>query len=547
MLTFDGLVQDIIQRRGRLGTKEGSESAREYQEAWSAYAAYVRSCLEQRRGLQLSSFCKLGWAQQKKLGKTTYRPYSQFSDSFNRAYVSESRKTPANDLCPFEDFNFSKAALKFSNLTKDQVFTMLRALVQRIGESVADGRELDLAFGDVGRFMSKDRELRFLFAQEFYRQEGLTAPSQGGQGGSAPSFRKEISAEAASLGVHASSGVQDRTVDDQPTMMMHLGCKLLHLCHQILDTSMEGSDVQGFDGGAQRAMPTVDPQHLQKSESTPGLTGTQFKKEIAFKEAMDRHIAAMEAHAVEAVAEKEAWDSHVSECLLQEREEIQARKERNNMNLQFLKHQMALGEHKRKEQRKDDIEAASAHDFPSFSEVHPNEMKDFIKGQQAKVRQALDEQVRTNNTLRNLAKQKDLALELNQLQANREELAMLRDAERAKKAYDKEALATAWNADIRMKNIWKAIDNHSKVATKTASQVSLNDALPPSRAGSTVSAGRLMTGSQRRTPLGCSTSLSQLEAHGLIGLDSCLLLSLIDCYLRVLSSTRTASVNSTAG
>ena len=81
------------------------------------------------------------------------------------------------------------------------------------------------------------------------------------------------------------------------------------------------------------------------------------------------------------------------------------------MNLQFLKHQMALGENKRKEQRlgslqssarldcclhtarratqmvgycrKEDIEAASAHDFPSFSEVHPNEMKDFIKGQQA--------------------------------------------------------------------------------------------------------------------------------------------------------------------
>ena len=65
----------------------------------------------------------------------------------------------------------------------------------------------------------------------------------------------------------------------------------------------------------------------------------------------------------------------------------------------------------------------------------------------------------------------------------------------AKKAYDKEALATAWNADIRMKNIWKAIearqqalqrqsranrnhgrccgpteDNHSKVAPKTPAQ-----------------------------------------------------------------------------
>ena len=33
---------------------------------------------------------------------------------------------------------------------------------------------------------------------------------------------------------------------------------------------------------------------------------------MAFKEAMDRHIAAMENHAAEAVAEKDAWDSHVS-------------------------------------------------------------------------------------------------------------------------------------------------------------------------------------------------------------------------------------------
>ena len=33
MLTFDGLVQDIIQRRGKLGSKEGTDSAQDYQEA----------------------------------------------------------------------------------------------------------------------------------------------------------------------------------------------------------------------------------------------------------------------------------------------------------------------------------------------------------------------------------------------------------------------------------------------------------------------------------------------------------------------------------
>jgi len=505
MLTFDALVQDIIQRRGKLGTKEGADSVQDYHEVWAAFANYVRACMDQRRGLQLSSFCKIGWTMLKKLGKTSYRPYFHFSDAFVRAYLSQeaARKhtgqVPQGDLCAFEDFNFSKAALKFSNqLTKDQVFTMLRALIQRMGENISEGREMDIALGDLGKFVYRsDRDPRFLFAAGFYKEEGVPPPTAEPTVPGAPAFRKEAP-QAASLQVR---GAQPGAAPTPP--------RAAQTQPEVMTMPMTQPELQCFEGGAPRAMGEGE---MEKS-AVPGLTALQFKKEIAFKEAMDRHIAAMEAHAHEAVAEKDAWDSHVSECLLQEREEIQARKERNHMNLHFLKHQMALGEHKRKEQRRDDIEAASAHDFPAFSEVHPDEMKDFVKGQQAKVREALDDQVRTNNTLRNLAKQKDLALELNQLQANREELAMLRNAERAKKAYDKEALATAWNADIRMKNIWKAIDNHSKVAPKGPSKVTLDESLPPSRAGSTVSAGRIMTGSVRRTPLGCSTSMSQLEAR----------------------------------
>merc|ERR1719440_2759186 len=125
-------------------------------------------------------------------------------------------------------------------------------------------------------------------------------------------------------------------------------------------------------------------------------------------------------------------------------------------------------------------------------------MKEFVKGQQARMRQELDDQVRTNSTLRNLAKQRERQLETSQLDANRAEMRMLRDAERAKKAYDREALATAWNSEIRMKNIWKAIDNHNKVghqASGNAPQVLSVDQIPPSRGGSsTVSAGRIMTG-----------------------------------------------------
>merc|ERR1712066_355183 len=106
-------------------------------------------------------------------------------------------------------------------------------------------------------------------------------------------------------------------------------------------------------------------------------------------------------------------------------------------------------------------------------------MKDFIAGQQARMRSDLDEQVKTNATLRNLQKQRERAMELSQHEANRREMSMLREAERAKKMYDREAMATAWNSDIRMKNIWKAIDNHSKVGSHPPQVMSTD--IPPSR------------------------------------------------------------------
>jgi len=224
------------------------------------------------------------------------------------------------------------------------------------------------------------------------------------------------------------------------------------------------------------------------------------------------------------VKEKEAWQSHVNDCLCQERDEMQVKRSRAQQNMYFLRQQVQWREKQKKEQRKDDIVSASAHDFPKFTEPAENEMKEFISGQQARMRADLDEQVRTNNTLRNLQKRRERTLEVDQLNANRMEMAMLREAERAKKAYDKEALATAWNSEIRMKNIWKAIESHNKVGSSQAGshapQVLDVSQIPPSRGGSsTVSAGRIMTGSSRRVPLGASSSLSKIE--GRLGTGRC--------------------------
>eukprot|EP00927_Polykrikos_kofoidii_P076184 TRINITY_DN7297_c0_g1_i1.p1 TRINITY_DN7297_c0_g1~~TRINITY_DN7297_c0_g1_i1.p1 ORF type:complete len:545 (-),score=117.17 TRINITY_DN7297_c0_g1_i1:79-1713(-) len=542
MYKLDALLKDVSQKRGKLQAQE-TEHGVDNREVWNTYLSYVRSCLEQRRGLVLSNFCKIGWQTDKKYsaagGKPAVKPFFQITEQFARAYCSNEamRKigAPTNsDLGPFEDFNFSKAAIKFSNLTKDQVFSGLRAIVQQLGDAIAEGRDVDIEFGDLGRLTSREKEPKFHFSQAVYSLEGLDAPpafdsfeenqTSGPRSGAA--FRRETPEEARGLemrgmgaggqggGYNARRPATPAPVDD------------------FEQGGYGGNDFYGGGGGYNedyddRPPATGNSRRQQTpSSSAPSLqlgtaaqrshvlTGQQFKREVAFKEAMDRHIGEMESRASEAMLEKSAWSRHVNDCLTQERDDIIGKRVRMRENQHFVQQQKLLNEEKRKEQRQEDIIAASAHDFPKFTEPAEADMKDFIQGQQARLRSDLDEQVRTNATLKNLAKQRERTLEVNQLEANRAEMSMLRDAERAKKIYDKEALATAWNSEIRMKNIWKAIDNHNKVGSQQP-QVMSTDGLPPSRGGeSTRNAGRLMTGSSRRVPLGASRSLGKLEARG---------------------------------
>mmetsp|Transcript_90541 Transcript_90541/g.255595 ORF Transcript_90541/g.255595 Transcript_90541/m.255595 type:complete len:529 (+) Transcript_90541:111-1697(+) len=527
MHTLDAVLREVASKRAKLKDTEGAGV--DYAEVWATFIRYLKSCLEQKRGLHLPGFCKVGWQVQKQNvgGTAVYKPCFQVTEQFCRTYCNQEalRKLGATggaELCPFEDFNFSKAAIKFSqNMQKDQVFSGLRIMTQQIGEWINEGKELDIEFGDVGRFFCKEREPRFAFSPEVYHQEGLEVPTssmsmdEGPRSGAA--FRKSAPSTAMGLGVRGSgAGAASRppATPMPPPIQEEEYPQSEYGADDFGPTMMRG----GPPGDASPPQRSLTPSSSAPSLNigTPGsrthiLTGQQFKREIAFKEAMDRHIGEMEARASEAMQEKQAWSRHVGECLQQERDDIVSRRMRNQENQYFVQQQKLLNEEKRKECRQEDIISASAHDFPKFTEPAESEMKEFVQGQQARMRADLDEQVRTNSTLRNLAKQRERALEINQLEANRAEMRMLRDAERAKKAYDREALATAWNSEIRMKNIWKAIDSHSKVGSHSP-QVMVTDGVPPSRGGSSMrSAGRMMTGSSRRVPLGSSRSLSQLQ------------------------------------
>merc|ERR1719464_1096093 len=78
-----------------------------------------------------------------------------------------------------EEFNFSKAAIRFSQrLTKDNVSVGLRALTQQLGLVIGQSRPVALEFS-FGKLISEEREVRFSFAADLYTANGLEIPASG--------------------------------------------------------------------------------------------------------------------------------------------------------------------------------------------------------------------------------------------------------------------------------------------------------------------------------------------------------------------------------
>lgn len=152
----DKLVEDARRKFARCVSAEELP----LREVWDTLDRYIFSCMEQNHGLVVPNFGRFGWQVARRFRNNCVGPYFDFLDSFCRRYhVSISRRqAPALevDLCRWEDFNFSKAALCFSRkLTKDHVSVGLGVLVYQIGQAITQGRPLSLDFR-VGKLVSSE-------------------------------------------------------------------------------------------------------------------------------------------------------------------------------------------------------------------------------------------------------------------------------------------------------------------------------------------------------------------------------------------------------
>ena len=166
--TLKALLGECAAKRARVHTAvPKADKERVFAEVWRALNAWVADCLARGKGASIVNFGRLALARTTNLAGrvVAQKPIFLMAESFARAHgLSRKKKLVPAELTTCEELNFTKIAIKFSReLTKDVVFAATRDLLQRLGEVIGRGRRVDVAFGDTGRLVAKERRVKFVF------------------------------------------------------------------------------------------------------------------------------------------------------------------------------------------------------------------------------------------------------------------------------------------------------------------------------------------------------------------------------------------------
>eukprot|EP00929_Paragymnodinium_shiwhaense_P053831 TRINITY_DN26992_c0_g1_i1.p1 TRINITY_DN26992_c0_g1~~TRINITY_DN26992_c0_g1_i1.p1 ORF type:complete len:581 (+),score=176.57 TRINITY_DN26992_c0_g1_i1:133-1875(+) len=530
MYTLDDLINDARLQRGALTKKAGGSADDGYQKVWDAFNRYVTYILDRRQTLSVLNFCKIGWKVEEARGgagthgsKARLRPHFQLAEHFVRSHGLDPRAHPVTSdklLTQLEEFNFSKAAIKFSqSLTKETLFMGLRALTQQLGEAVLGGKTVSIEF-EAGKLVGggRSRELRFAFHSDFYLREGLTVPE--GACKEAANYKPSVSfappsQDALTLSLKgsnrpatgcSSAGGHDLRADPYGGWQDPDGREIVNEGQLDIPSAIRGR--LGRGGGA-------------AGGSVPATPGPGLQEGVE-QQALGRHIATLQAEAAIAVREKEEWEKHLKRCHVEEERELEWRKNLNKENAEQLRMQMQQQEKRRQQARAQCVEQASAHDFPSFKEAPEAGFHAYIMDRKENLKADLDKQVEAKHRVKLAQKQQERLLENFHVEATQRELAAMKQGEANQRAAVKATLQGYWSRESHLKAVTEAIQEHHKAPGKKGNLVrGLLNGLGGggehgggSRGAS--SAGRSSRGFQDGVALGSLSSGAALDA--LVGL-----------------------------
>jgi len=531
MYTLERLFTDAVKNRGPVLKRSADDGGYGgYRRVWDAFNRYVTEAVSKQQTVNVQNFCKIGYKVEdtgKEGQSARRRPHFQLAENFIKSCGLDVRLHPVltdKQLTSIEEFNFSKAAIRHSqNLTKENVFMGLRGLVHQLGEAIANGQSLSIAF-EVGTLTSTDRDVRFNFSADLYANEGLNAPEGSIQ---ASDYKPSVSFGPPSkdaLTLKLTGGRNLQSSAGRSVQADHLG-------GWAEDESMvSASDkVVGDPYAPMTARSDLGSNQELYHSAVSGTPAAMSAREKVAQSFLDRHLKDIQKEAVEVKLDRAAWEAHVERSAAEEKKDHDWRKAMAIDHSDQLKVQMHHAEHRRQEGRQHTIQQASQHDFPNFREQPEAGVLSYVKHRRDNLKDDLDQQVTAKQRVQQAAKERDRRLEAHHAESCQRELAALKYEAHHKRESDRTTLKQEWAKDSHLKNVKKKItDFHKAPPSRTDDFLSdMNRGLmsTPSGGSNGASLGyggsysdggatpmsarsRPTTGSVRRMPIGAAASLA---------------------------------------
>eukprot|EP00400_MALV-I_sp_L67-5_P000218 gene218-146_t len=428
----------------------------DFNDVWDALNRYItHTVLSDKKAIKIPLFGTFAMSQE---GSFDF----YFAEKFIREFNLNTVGLPVlHRSTVSEEFNWVKCALKFSEKSsKEQISIGVKRIVNTLGWAIANQGATPVSIDfEVGRLEVKDGKPCFTattdvckalgakakstFASDYKPTNTFTAPSAE----VAKSLRLDASTVVKSVASAANNANYEPGLNESQNMV------LLNAGAANAEVAMQLARQQRRNSGSGSA------RSVSTSVMSSSVGGKHVsKQEFALKEAMSRYLDCVEQRASAAIKDRALWEDHVKSCIHQELEEHNNRYQMERQNQEFIQRQMADNSVRRKDQRFEDIVAASAHEFPKFSEAIDHELKRQQKEQQAVMRGELADMISTKRAYDKSVEDFEMGLALQQSRQNKKKY----EADKKQEADDERAqrnmLKEAWGIQTRIGKIQSTID-----------------------------------------------------------------------------------------
>jgi len=182
-------------------------------------------------------------------------------------------------------------------------------------------------------------------------------------------------------------------------------------------------------------------------------------QEHVFNLSMNKYIKDLEKEAKEAAIENKWTAQKIKDGMQQEIDEKVRARQLAQENQVLVKRQIEENKNRRADTRRSFVEAASAHNFPLFTEtfISQDEVEEYRKNLKVQFRAELDHQAKTTKVLRNMLVKQDKEYAAKKLADNLTNMAKDHEKDHQTKRDKSQEMMRVWDRDIRLKNIKLAI------------------------------------------------------------------------------------------